>query len=435
MLRRFNDHGMLLVLLLLCALFSALTIRVEAAEDAAGGRALAQEIIRQHGAGARVLIATRALTVEREFAGGLAEALSQGGLIVARQVAGEPGDARLALQQLAAGGQPLAAIACSSQAAAWLVFADVAADFPALGQPQVMQLRGSRWPVFLGRQNLVNIASQIAVIAIVAIGMTLVIVGGGIDLSVGSLIALAAVLCTLFIRDFAGGREAGPGGMALAAAAAILLCALVGAGSGALITGFNLPPFIVTLAVMLAASGLAYLLAGGQSISQVPTSFEWLDHGASLPGVPNAVALMLLLFGLAHVLMRHTAFGRHLLAVGGNREAALVSGVRVGRVRLITYVVSGALAGLGGVVMASQLRSGSPTYGQMYELYVIAAVVVGGASLSGGRGGMFGTLIGAFIIAVIQNGMNLVNIGSYTQKIVLGLVVLGAVLVDQLRRR
>jgi ribose transport system permease protein len=144
---------------------------------------------------------------------------------------------------------------------------------------------------------------------------------------------------------------------------------------------------------------------------------------------------MLLLYVGAHLFMKHTAMGRYLYAVGGNREAALLSGLRVGGVLIFAYTMSGLLAGLGGVVMASQLKSGSPTYGQMYELFVIAAVVVGGTSLSGGRGRIFGTLIGALIIAVIQNGMNLMNIESYTQKIVLGLVILGAVLADRMQGR
>jgi ribose transport system permease protein len=151
--------------------------------------------------------------------------------------------------------------------------------------------------------------------------------------------------------------------------------------------------------------------------------------------VPNAVVLMLLLYGLAHILMSRTTLGRYLYAVGGNREAAHLSGVPVDRVLLFAYVACAVLAGLGGVIMASQLKSGSPTYGGMYELYVIAAVVVGGTSLRGGEGSMLGTLVGAFIIAVIQNGMNLTNVESYTQKVVLGLVILGAVLLDRFRHR
>jgi ribose transport system permease protein len=147
------------------------------------------------------------------------------------------------------------------------------------------------------------------------------------------------------------------------------------------------------------------------------------------------VVLMLLLYLVAHVVMTRMTLGRHLLALGGNREAARLSGVPVSAVVLLAYVLSGALAGLGGVVMASQLKSGSPNYGQMYELYTIAAVVVGGTSLAGGEGSMLGTLVGALIIAVIQNGMNLIGIESYTQRVVLGAVILAAVLLDRLRHR
>jgi ribose transport system permease protein len=144
---------------------------------------------------------------------------------------------------------------------------------------------------------------------------------------------------------------------------------------------------------------------------------------------------MLALYAAAHLVMSRTALGRHVYAVGGNPEAARLAGVRVKGVLMFAYVLCGALAGLGGVVTASQLKSGAPTYGLMYELYVIAAVVVGGTSLSGGEGRILGTLIGAFIIAVIQNGMNLTNVESYTQKVVLGLVILGAVLLDRLKQR
>jgi ribose transport system permease protein len=143
---------------------------------------------------------------------------------------------------------------------------------------------------------------------------------------------------------------------------------------------------------------------------------------------------MLALYGLAHVLMTRTVVGRYLYAVGGNAEAARLSGVPVQRMVLLVYTVSGALAGLGGIILASQLKSGAPTYGQMYELYVIAAVVVGGTSLSGGEGKILGTLIGAFIIAVIQNGMNLTGVKSFPQRVVLGLVILGAVLLDRFKQ-
>jgi ribose transport system permease protein len=174
-------------------------------------------------------------------------------------------------------------------------------------------------------------------------------------------------------------------------------------------------------------------LAENQSVYQVPDSFVWLGRGTDLLKLPNAVVLMLVLYAAAHGVMTQTRFGRYLYAVGGNVEAALLSGVPVRRVIITAYLICGLLAGLGGIVTASLLKSGSPTYGGMYELYVIAAVVVGGTRLSGGKGTMPGTLAGAFIIAIIQNGMNLTNVESNTQKIVLGLVILTAVLVDRMR--
>jgi ribose transport system permease protein len=202
-----------------------------------------------------------------------------------------------------------------------------------------------------------------------------------------------------------------------------------------MIAFFGVPPFVATLGMMMVGSGLAYMLSGGLSIYQLPDSFDWLGRGDDMLGIPNAVLLMVLLYLLAHILMSRTTIGRYIYAVGGNPEAARLSGVPVRKILLWVYAGCGALAGLGGVIMASQFKSGDPKYGLMYELYVIAAVVVGGSSLSGGRGKVFGTLIGAFIIAVIQNGMNLTGVQSYTQKVVLGLVLLLAVFLDMLKKR
>ncbi len=427
-------YGMVFVLALLCAFFSFATYTEQHPTGADAARQLASSILGQFGKSARVLIAVPNQPDADAFADALQTTLKNAGATVVGIVKGEPKDARAALQTAATTGK-LDAIACTQASAGWLVFAELTTDFPALGTPRILQPQTYRWPNFLKRENLLNIANQIAVIAIVAIGMTMVIIGGGIDLSVGSLIALAAVLTALFIRDLAGAQQATTFGMVLACTGAILIAGGAGAISGAMVTVFHLPPFIVTLAMMLVASGAAYLLTHGQSIYQVPDSFVWLGRGADWFGLPNAVLLMALLYGAAHLVMARTVLGRWIYAVGGNRLAARFSGVPVRRVIFLSYVVSGLLAGLGGVVLASQLKSGSPTFGQMYELYVIAAVVVGGASLNGGTGRMFGTLIGALIIAVIQNGMNLMNVESYTQKVVLGLVILGAVLLDLLRHR
>ena len=430
--RFLSDYGMIFVLLLLCAFFSVRTY----SEQSPTGEKAAQQVVaaleKQFGKTARVLIAARDQPDDLAFADKLQRDLGTQAVAV---VKGEPKDAREALQKLAATGDKLDAIAGTQSTGAWLVFSDLKTDFPALGEPRIITPQSYRWPDFLKSENLLNIANQIAVIAIVAVGMTMVIITGGIDLSVGSLLALSAVLAARFIRDYAGGVSASPVGMLLACLAAIVLCGIIGAFSGAMITRFGIPPFIVTLAMMLVGSGLAYILAKGQSIYQIPDSFVWLGRGADFFGLPNAVVLMLVLYALAHVLMSRMKLGRYLYAVGGNREAARLSGVPVQRVLLFAYIVCALLAGLGGVIMASQLKSGSATYGNMYELYVIAAVVVGGTSLSGGEGKMLGTLTGAFTIAVIQNGMNLTNVESYTQKVVLGLVILGAVLLDKIRHR
>lgn len=431
--RFLSEYGMILVLLLLCAFFSVVTTSDQSPTGGAAAREVVTAIQQHFGPNPRVLIVASDLPSDTTFVASVARDLAATGATILATIKGEPKAARAALQKIAADGGKLDAIACTQVTGAWLVFSDLKTDFPSLGEPRVLTPRSYRWPNFLKSANLLNIANQIAVIAIVAIGMTMVIITGGIDLSVGSLLALSAVLVAGLIRDFAGGVNASLGGMLLACLAAIILCGIVGAFSGFMVTQFAIPPFIVTLAMMLVGSGLAYILAQGQSIYQIPDSFVWLGRGADLFSLPNAVALMLLLYGLAHVLMSRMKLGRYLYAVGGNAEAARLSGVPVNRVLMFAYIASALLAGLGGVIMASQLKSGSATYGTMYELYVIAAVVVGGTSLRGGEGKMLGTLTGAFTIAVIQNGMNLTNVESYTQKVVLGAVILGAVLVDRMR--
>ena len=433
--RFLTDYGMVFVLVLLCAFFSVVTITEQSPTGETAARQLAASIAGQFGKTPRVLIAAREQTDDAAFAKKLESELAASGVQVLALVKGEPRDAREALQRLAASGVKIDVVACTQATAAWAVFSDLKTDFPALGEPRIVKPQSYKWPNFLKSENLLNIANQIAVIAIIAIGMTLVIITSGIDLSVGSLIALSAVLASMFIRDFAGAGQASAAGMILACIVAIVLCGIVGAFSGGMITLAGIPPFIVTLAMMLVGSGLAYILAKGQSIYQIPDSFTWLGRGADFFGIPNAVLLMLVLYAAALVLMSRMKLGRYIYAVGGNREAARLSGVPVRSVLMFAYIASGLLAGVGGVIMASQLKSGSPTYGNMYELYVIAAVVVGGTSLSGGEGKMLGTLIGAFTIAVIQNGMNLTNVESYTQKVVLGLVILSAVLLDKLRHR
>ena len=429
-----RHYGMAGVLVLLCAFFSVVTVRDQQPSGTEAVENLAEQLVNS-GKTAAVLVIARGTDEDQQFAQALKAKLETAGFTVAGIVAGEPRDTRKELQRLNEAGTRLDAIAATPESAGWTVLADLPAKFPALGNPRIVSPHATRWPVFLTRQNLLNVANQIVVVAILSAGLTFVILTGGIDLSVGSLIALAAVVATRLVRDRFGGTEASGGALLVAALAGLGLCALIGLASGAVVVRFNLPSFIATLAVMQAASGLAFILAQGQSIYEIPDRSAWLGRGTGLFGLPHAVALMLVVFAAAHVLLTRTVLGRHLYAVGGNEQAARLSGVPVGRVKLFAYAACATLAGLGGIVMASQLKSGAPTYGTSYELYAIAAVVVGGTSLTGGQGNVLGTLVGALIIAVINNGMNLTGVESYTQKVVLGLVILAAVLLDRLKGR
>ncbi len=437
MLSRFvSDYGMSLVLLLLCVYYSLVTFAEQQATGAAGGEQLAQAVLARVGSSGRVLIVTRDRPAEDvSFADALHRRLEAAGVQIVADVRGWPSDVRAKLEELAASGSRLDAIAADPTTGRWAVFDHLGTKYPALGDVPVLTPESHWWPNFLKADNLRNIANQIVVIAILAAGMTFVVLTGGIDLSVGSVIALSAVTATLLIREVAGREAATAGGMILCCLAAIGVCALVGLFSGSMVTFFQVPPFIVTLSMMLVARGLASEVSKGASIFEVPASFVWLGGGADWFGIPNGVVLMVVLYLLAHVVMTRTTLGRYVYAVGGNAEAARLAGVPVRRVLLLVYTLCAALAGLGGIVLASQLKSGAPTYGLMYELYAIAAVVVGGTSLSGGEGKIFGTLIGAFIIAVIKNGMNLTGVTPFRQEVVFGLVILGAVLLDRLKKR
>jgi ribose transport system permease protein len=433
--RFLSDYGMLFVLLALCAAFSAATWTEQSPTGAAAGEAVARDIITLTPAGAKVLIVVRPTDDDLAFADTLALSLKDSGRGVLQVVQGDPADALRALERFAAAPDKLTVIAAPRAAGNWNVLHDIGTRFPTLAGVRVVVPASYSFPAFLRPVNLLNITNQIAVIAIVAIGMTCVIVTGGIDLSVGSLVALSAVLATLLIRDHGGAEHATAGTMILCALAAIWACGCVGMTNGLLVTVFDAPPFIITLGMMLIARGLAYILAENQSIYQVPEEFTVLGRGNLVGGVPVAVALMLALYVLADFVMGHTTWGRYIYAVGSNVKAARFSGVPVKRTILLVYVVSGLLAGLGGIIMASQLKSAAPTYAQNYELSVIVAVVIGGTSLSGGEGKIYGTLIGALLIAVVQNGMNLMNVQSDPQRVVLGSVLIAAVLLDRLKRR
>ncbi len=419
-------RGMLLVLLLLAAFLGFATLADQNPNDAEAGIGLAKTVDGLK----NILIVVRPSEEDAIFARAIENQIARQKGTVVEIIQGTPSEARSCLERLQKDGVKLDAIVCNHFTATWSIFENMGVKFPGLGDVRIIEPASYRWPNFFKRDNLVNIVNQIAVIAILAVGMTFVILTGGIDLSVGAMIAFSAVLVARLIRDYGGGVEAQTPALLGCSIAAVGVCALMGMFSGTMVACFSIPPFITTLAMMLIAGGLAYLISDGQSIDRVPESFMWLGRGSTLMRIPVAVVLTAIIYLIAHLAMTRTIFGRYVYAVGGNREAARLSGVSVLGVLILVYTLSGALAGLGGVVMASQLKSGAPTYGHMYELYVIAAVVVGGTSLAGGEGKITGTLIGALILAVIQNGMNLLGFDSNTQKCILGGVLLLAILLD-----
>jgi len=272
---------------------------------------------------------------------------------------------------------------------------------------------------FFTADNLANVLRQNAFPAIIAAGMTFVILTAGIDLSVGSVVGLSGVLCA----------DALVHGWGLGAAVAVGLGVglAVGLFNGLVITTVRVPPFVVTLAMMLVVRGLAYKYTDARTISGLPPSLAPLSLGLSMTLIMAAV------FALSWVGLMRTPFGRHVYATGGNREAAWLSGIRIDRVLLKVYLICGFSAGLAGVLVASRLNAGYPKAGDMYELDAVAAVVVGGTSLFGGRGAIWGTLAGAFFIGILNNGLNLYNVSPYDQMIAKGLVLLAAASLDRWR--
>jgi ribose/xylose/arabinose/galactoside ABC-type transport system permease subunit len=282
-------------------------------------------------------------------------------------------------------------------------------------------------PHFLTVSNLLNVAEQTTIIAIVAVGMTWVIISGGIDLSVGSIVAFSGVVMASLLRD---------GWPLLVALAAGLSTGLaLGFLNGLLITRGNLPPFIATLGMMSVARGAALMFTDGRPVSGFSESFRRFSTG-DLLHIPNPVIIMGLTYGLSQILLTKTQFGRCVYAIGGNEEAAILSGINVRRAKLLVYGQCGMLSALAAVLLTARLNSAQPIAGVMYELDAIAATVIGGTSLLGGEGTILGTLIGALIIGVLRNGLNLLGTPSFTQQVVIGSVIIVSVLLDMgLRKR
>lgn len=297
-------------------------------------------------------------------------------------------------------------------------------------------------PAFFSVNNSMTILLQTAVIGMLGIGLTLVIITGGIDLSVGSTLALAGTSAGLLVKS---GMPVLP-----AMLLGVLVGALCGLINGLVITKMRITPFVATLGMMMMARGLALELTGAAPVSRLGESFSVLGNGrlfriveqgpnglpsVVFPGIPYPAILLLIVALMAAYLLRRRATGKHIYATGSNEEAARLSGVKVDRTKIIAYTLSGALAGLAGMVLMSRLGTAQPNEGIMYELDAIAAAVIGGASLMGGIGNIGGTMIGAFIIGILRNGLNMAGVSAFIQQIIIGFVVILAVYIDQMRNR
>jgi erythritol transport system permease protein len=299
-------------------------------------------------------------------------------------------------------------------------------------------------PSFFTRENLIILVGQTAINAIMAIGMTFVILTGGIDLSVGSTVGLAAMTSGLLINR---GIPIPPLGVAIffdiPAIIILVLCLglLVGAFNGMLITRFNVAPFIATLGTLYVARGTAQLSNNGATFPNLigkpelgNTGFPFLGDG-SIVGIPIVIWIMVLFAAVAGFVAGKTAFGRQVYAVGGNERAAELSGIYVNRIKMAVYMICGMCAAMTGLITASQLVAAHPAVGESYELNAIAAVVLGGTSLAGGRGNIWGTIIGALVIGVLTNGLVLLGVQEFWKKVITGLVIILAVVLDQLQER
>jgi ribose/xylose/arabinose/galactoside ABC-type transport system permease subunit len=281
-------------------------------------------------------------------------------------------------------------------------------------------------PYFLTVSNLLNIAEQTSINAIVAVGMTFVILSGGIDLSVGSIVALSGVVLGMALRDQQP--------VALAILIALAIGVICGQINGILIDRGGLPPFIVTLGMMSIARGAALVITEGRPISGFEPAFRALAT-ARIGFIPAPVLLMAAVYLIAHFVLTRTVFGRYVYAIGGNEEATRLSGVRIHLHKPAIYAVSGLTSAVAAIILTARLNSAQPIAGMMYELDAIAATVIGGTSLMGGEGSLGGTLVGALIMGVLRNGLNLLGVSSFLQQIVIGGVIVGAVLVDTVLKR
>ncbi|MDQ3249512.1 MAG: ABC transporter permease [Chloroflexota bacterium] len=300
---------------------------------------------------------------------------------------------------------------------------------------------------FLQPRNLLNIVRQISVMGLIAIGVTMVIITTGIDLSSGSVLALAAVIAASLAQraDWDSARYPGLAlPLIVPIVAALAVGAFCGSINGWLIARFKIPAFIATLGMMTIARGFA-LIYSDRPVSGLTDSYNFIGQGEFLKllpipdqpplGIPLPIIILALVAVGAHVMLNNTRFGRHIYAIGGNEQAARISGLNVGRIKIGVYMIAGLLSGLAGLVLSSRIGSGQPGLGVGYELDAIAAAVIGGTSLSGGIGTIWGTIVGALIIGVLNNGLDLLNVSAYWQTIVKGSIIVVAVIIDERKNR
>lgn len=282
-------------------------------------------------------------------------------------------------------------------------------------------------PNFLTWSNLLIVLTQVSINALLAFGVTFVIITGGIDLSLGSMVAVTGVVAASFAHPDAYPLVV-PVGMGLLAGLAM------GAFNGLVITRSNVPPFIVTLGTMTIGRGLALILSKGRPVSNLSDSFNFIG-GGQLWGIPMPIFILVILFILCSVLLSKTIAGRYMYAIGGNEQAARASGIPLNSIKMLVYTLSGGLAALAGILLTSRITTGQPNAGAGFELDAIAAAIIGGTSTSGGTGTMAGALIGALLIGVISNGLDLLNVTSYYQQVVMGIIIIGAVVLDSLHQK
>ena len=286
---------------------------------------------------------------------------------------------------------------------------------------------------FLTPGNISNVLLQTSINGVLAVGMTFVILTGGIDLSVGSVVALAGIVSASFATTSSTAAIYGaPYPVAIPLVVGVLVGVICGALSGLIVSYFAVPAFVTTLGMLSAARGLTLIYGGGRPVPALTPEFRWIGTGHIL-GIPAPVIILAIIFGLAWWVLTRTRFGRYIYAVGGNAHAAKTSGIDVVRIRFSVYVISAGLAGIAGMLLSARTGSALPQAGIAYELDAIAAVVIGGTSLSGGIGRITGTLIGALIIGVMNNGLDLMGIQSYYQQVLKGALIVGAVMLDQKR--